>query len=115
MTKASLATVPADHLFLREGTTYTKIPLSKVLYIEADGNYSHLYTVDKSYSIKRSLALIAETLPEPPFVRVARGIIVNFDKVNSLSFADATIDLGDRIIKMGKAYHTTIREVMPRL
>lgn len=104
-----------DHLFLREGTTYIKIPLSEIEYIEADGNYAYLQTSGKRFAVKRSLAAIAEELHAPAFVRASRGILVNFARVNKVSFATGTIQVGDHDLKMGKAYHAEIKSRMPRL
>lgn len=106
---------PADYLFLREGTTYTKIPLSDIYYIQADGNYSYLQTEHKRYAVKRSLAAISEELTNPVFVRASRGILVNFSRVNTISFAEGVLHLDDYIVKLGKAYHAEIKARMPRL
>lgn len=104
-----------NHLFLREGTTYTKIPLSEIYFIQADGNYAYLQTETKRFAVKRSLAQIAEELTDPNFVRASRGILVNFNRVNSISFADGMLSLGTYEVKMGKAYHSEIKSRMPRL
>ena len=106
---------PANHLFLREGTTYTKIPLADIYYIQADGNYAYLQTDEKRYAVKRSLAQISEELTDPAFVRASRGILVNFNRVDSISFAEGSLRLGKFDVKMGKAYHAEIKGRMPRL
>lgn len=104
-----------DHLFLREGTTYIKIPLSEIDYIQADGNYAYLQTKSKRFAVKRSLAAISEELHAPEFVRASRGVLINFSRVSKVSFATGTIQLGKHELKMGKAYHAEIKSRMPRL
>lgn len=104
-----------DHLFLREGTTYIKIPLSEIDYIQADGNYAYLQTQSKRFAVKRSLAAISEELHAPEFVRASRGVLINFSRVSKISFATGTIQLGGHELKMGKAYHAEIKSRMPRL
>ncbi len=104
-----------DHLFLREGTTYTKIPLTEIHFIQADGNYAYIHTKEKRYAVKRSLATIAGELEAGDFVRASRGLLVNFSQVNRVSFAEGTIDLDAHQLKMGKAYHADIKSRMPRL
>ena len=104
-----------DHLFLREGTTYRRIPLSDISYIEADGNYANIQTKHGRYSVKRSLATISDELEQDTFVRVSRGLLVNFEQVHSVSFADGVLMLGDEELKIGKAYHAEIKQHMPRL
>jgi len=104
-----------DHLFLREGTTYVKIPLADIDYIQADGNYAYLQTNGKRFAVKRSLAAISDELQSPDFVRASRGVLVNFSRVTKVSFATGTIHLKDQELKMGKAYHADIKNKMPRL
>ena len=111
----SIPTAFADHLFLREGTTYTKIPLTDIQYIQADGNYAYIQAGDKRFAVKRSLATIAEELERGDFVRASRGLLVNFAQVTQVSFAEGQIELGGQQLKMGKAYHADIKSRMPRL
>ena len=111
----SIPTTFFDHLFLREGTTYTKIPLTEIHYIQADGNYAYIQTSDKRFAVKRSLATISEELDSSDFVRASRGLLVNFSQVNRISFADGVIELNEHQLKMGKAYHADIKSRMPRL
>ena len=108
-------TANPDFLFLRDGTTYIRIPHSEVAYIEADGNYAYLQTSQKRFSIKKSLASIEGELTAPQFVRCSRGIIVNFDRVQTINFSDGVITLGGKELKLGKAYFSAIRERMPRI
>lgn len=104
-----------DHLFLREGTTYTRIPLTEIAYIEADGNYANIQTASKRYSVKRSLSTIADELDPTTFLRVSRGLLVNFHRVSAVSFAEGMLELDQKRLKIGKAYHSDIKERMPRL
>ena len=104
-----------DYLFLREGTTYTKIPLDDIYYLQADGNYAYIQTKFRRFAVKRSLATISEDLDPNQFVRCSRGILVNFPQVDVVSFADGVIQLGEHRLKLGKAYHADIKARMPRL
>ena len=105
----------SSYLFLRDGTTYVKIPLTDMHYIEADGNYSYVQTRNRRFSLKRSLAAIGDELDPSLFIRASRGIIVNFTQVESISFAEGKIVVGGEALKLGKAYHQDIRKRMPRL
>ena len=108
-------TANPDFLFLRDGTTYIRIPHTDVYYIEADGNYAYLQTAKQRFSIKKSLASIESELTAPQFVRCSRGIIVNFDRVQTINFSDGKISVGGKDLKLGKAYFSAIRARMPRI
>ena len=76
-----------DHLFLREGTTYIKIPLSEIDYIQADGNYAYLQTKSKRFAVKRSLAAISEELHAPEFLRLVLLLLRFSSVVTNLRWA----------------------------
>lgn len=105
----------SDHLFLREGTTYSKIHLGDIEYIQADGNYCYIQTPGKRYAVKRSLSSIEDELDTKPFVRASRGILVNFNNVSQVNFNSGVIYVGEHELKLGKTYHMDIKERMPRL
>lgn len=109
------AIVTKDILFLREGTTYVKIRASEIIFIQADGNYAYLQTSSKRYTVKKSLSVITEELANPNFVRAARGLLVNFEWVDRISFADGCLNAGDHTLRIGKAYHASLKSRMPRL
>jgi DNA-binding LytR/AlgR family response regulator len=50
-------------------------------YARADGDYSRVYTYDRSYLCTRSLRELEETLPADRFARIHRSYLVNLGKV----------------------------------
>lgn len=58
-----------------------KIDLSSIYIIEAKGDYIHIKTDDKNYTVHSTLKKIEEKLPESLFLKVHRSYIINIKKI----------------------------------
>jgi len=63
------------------GGAQTLLDYDAVYWIEADGDYSRVYTFDRSYLSTSSLRELAELLPSSRFARIHRSHLVNLGKV----------------------------------
>jgi DNA-binding LytR/AlgR family response regulator len=62
--------------FLKDGITGHIIPLKDIVYLEVDGNYTSIHTVNKCFVFKKSLQLLKQQLPETHFVQIHRSYII---------------------------------------
>ena len=90
------------HLIISKGTELLRIPAERLVYIEADGNYSHVVTQDAkkamvSFQLGQIEDLIDNQLGEDGsrFSRVGRGLIINMDFVYSIDISKQTLILSD--------------------
>lgn len=90
------------HLVISKGTELLRIPAERLVYIEADGNYSHVVTQDGrkamvSFQLGQIEDLIDNQLGEDGsrFSRVGRGLIINMDFVYSIDISKQTLVLSD--------------------
>ena len=74
-----------DRLFIRHKNQLVKVYLNDILYLEADGNYCHVYTLDKNFFLSLSLRNLESQLPSDRFVRVHRSFVVNIKKIDAIS------------------------------
>jgi DNA-binding LytR/AlgR family response regulator len=95
-----------DRIFVRHKQKMIKIMLSDILYIEADRNYSHLFTKEKDYVLAITLKTIEERLPAKPFLRLHRSFIINISHVEEV--AEGQVTIGQQTIPLG----TGMREVL---
>jgi two-component system LytT family response regulator len=73
-----------DHLTLRDSWRTFVVPIRKIAALEADGDLTRfLISGGKPLLISQTLGRYAEILPDPPFVRINRSLIVNLDKVEA--------------------------------
>jgi DNA-binding LytR/AlgR family response regulator len=66
------------------GGTTRMLPRSSVQWVEAQGDYARLHTVDGSHLVRISLATLAERWAEAGFVRIHRSYLVQLHLVGEL-------------------------------
>ena len=75
----------SDRIFVRHKEKMVKIFIEDILYIEADRNYSRIFTKNKEYMLAITLKIIEEKLPMRNFIRVHRSFIVNLTQVDEVA------------------------------
>ncbi|MCP9767178.1 DNA-binding response regulator [Lacihabitans sp. LS3-19] len=68
-----------DALFIKDKYRYTKLPLSEILWIKAEGNYVEIHLADRKEIIRNSLSLFLEKLKKQNFFRTHKSFAVNLD------------------------------------
>ena len=58
--------------------------LNEIMYIIADGNYSHIYTENKTFISSKNLKEYEDLLPDELFVRIHHGHIVNIEYITKV-------------------------------
>jgi DNA-binding LytR/AlgR family response regulator len=77
-------TILSDRIFIRHKEKMVKIMLTDILFIEADRNYSHIFTKDKEYVLAITLKTIEEKLPIQHFMRIHRSYIINLHHIDEV-------------------------------
>lgn len=99
-----------DRIFVRHKERMVKIFIKDVFYIEAERNYSRIFTKEKEYLLATTLKVIEGKLPAAHFLRVHRSYIINLAQID---------EVGERVIIIGKKsipFSTTQKEeLMKRL
>ena len=102
---------PANHLFIKGETKnkYLRVGHADILYIEGLSNYVSIYLPGQRLVTYQTLKELAETLPQPPFLRVHKSFIVSLDKIRMVD--GNTVYIEDKQIPVGETY----REALYRL
>lgn len=88
----------SDRIFVRYKEKMIKIMVSDILYIEADRNYSRIFTCNKEYLLSVTLKTIQEKLSADIFVRVHRSYMINITQVEEV--ADSYVIIAKKPIPM---------------
>ena len=88
----------SDRIFVRYKEKMIKIMVSDILYIEADRNYSRIFTCNKKYLLSVTLKTIQEKLSENIFIRVHRSYMININQVEEV--ADSYVIIANKPIPM---------------
>jgi DNA-binding LytR/AlgR family response regulator len=81
----------SDRIFVRYKEKMVKILIADILYIEADRNYSRIFTPTKEYVLSITLKTIEERLPVKLFQRIHRSYIINIMHVDEVAESHAII------------------------
>ncbi|HZW71353.1 MAG TPA: LytTR family transcriptional regulator DNA-binding domain-containing protein, partial [Hanamia sp.] len=87
-----------DRIFIRSRDKMIKIMVPDILYIEADRNYSQVFTRQKEFLLSLTLKAIEEKLPADIFVRIHRSYIINILQVEEV--AESHVIIGQKAIPM---------------
>lgn len=89
----------SDRIFVRYKEKMIKILLADILYMEADRNYSRIFTGTKEYLLSITLKAIEEKMPVQLFMRIHRSYLVNIGQVDEVT--ESNIMIAKKSIPLG--------------
>jgi len=91
-----------NSIFVKQNYKFIKINIHDIFYLEADSNYTYIYTVENKYAIRHSLQNVMDKLMLDNFVRTHRSYAVNINHLTT--FNDSFISIGKYEIPLGRNY-----------
>lgn len=91
-----------DSIFVKSGDYYRKVMISDVIYIEADGSYCNVHTIDAKYTLSFNLNHFQNGVQAPQLKRVHRSFVVNLTHVDGLD--KSSLLIGKKIIPVSAKY-----------
>ena len=82
----------SDRIFVRNKDKMVKIMVSDILYMEADRNYSRIFTAATEYLLSIPLKTIEEKMSLKLFIRIHRSYLINIMHVNEVAEHHVMID-----------------------
>lgn len=73
-----------DSLFVRTNGMLVKLKLSDITYLEADANYTNVYTGDKKFVVRAILKELEQKLDDRLFVRVHKSYMINLAAIEAV-------------------------------
>jgi DNA-binding LytR/AlgR family response regulator len=73
-----------DRIFVKHKDKMVKIFIEDILYIEAERNYSRIFTKTKEFILATTLKMMEEKLPSRYFIRVHRSYLVNLIQIDEV-------------------------------
>ena len=89
----------SDRIFVRHREKMIKIIIASILYVEADRNYSHIFTADREYLLSITLKTIEEKMPMQSFMRIHRSYLINIAHVDEV--AESHVIIAKKAIPLG--------------
>lgn len=98
---------PADDIvFVKKDSQMIRIRISDIIWAEAMGDYSVLYTDKDKFVLHCTLKTIEGKLPPQAYLRVHRSYIIKVDAIEKVE--DNTIFSGVKSIPIGKSYREDV-------
>ena len=103
---------PPGHLFVKGDTKnkYLRVSHADILFVEGLNNYVLLHLPGQRIATYQTLKELADTLPQPPFMRVHKSFIVSLDHVRQLD--GHTLYVQDKLIPVGDTYREALYRVV---
>ncbi|TWO32711.1 response regulator transcription factor [Seonamhaeicola sediminis] len=99
-------TISGNDLYVNIDRRLIKIDIPSIYLIEAKGDYIHVKTEDKNYTVHSTLKKIEEKLPKDLFLKVHRSYVINVQKI---------IDIEDNSVLIKKDVIPVSRSNRPEL
>ena len=109
---AVLPAPAAGHLFVKGETKnrYLRVNYADILYVEGLNNYVLLHLPHERIATYQTLKELANSLPQPTFLRVHKSYIVNLDHVRLLD--GNTLYVQDKLIPVSDTYREALYRVV---
>jgi len=75
----------SDCIFVRDHEKMVKINIKDIFYVQADRNYSRIFSTNKDSLLVMTLKEIDDKLPDEHFIRIHRSYIVNLSHVDEIA------------------------------
>jgi len=102
-----------DRIFLKTKNSMDKVMYDNILYVEANGSYSKIYTTDRDYVISQSLTKTEKSLQWESIVRVHRSFLVNLQKVDRIT--EGYLLSPDFRVPMSKSYQEEVLQMFVKI
>lgn len=89
---------------------YLRVSYADIRYVEGLNNYVLLHLRHERIATYQTLRELAETLPQPPFLRVHKSFIVSLDHVRLLD--GNTLYVQDKLIPVSDTYREALYRVV---
>ncbi|WP_430411082.1 LytR/AlgR family response regulator transcription factor [Kordia sp.] len=99
-------TTPENDFYINIDRRLIKIDIPSIYLVEAKGDYIHIKTEDKNYTVHSTLKKIEEKLPDTLFLKIHRSYIINLKKI---------IDIEDNSVLIKKDVIPVSRSKRPEL
>lgn len=93
-----------DSLFVRSNSMLVKIRFSEILYLEADGNYTHINTQNKRFTLRSILKELDLALEGHSFARIHKSYLVNLNMIDSID--TQSVHIGGHEIPISRSQHS---------
>ncbi|MBN3582791.1 LytTR family transcriptional regulator DNA-binding domain-containing protein [Algoriphagus aestuarii] len=93
-----------DSFFIRSNGRLVKLKLSEIIYLEADANYTQVYTEEKKFVVRSTLKDLEQKLNPNQFARIHKSYLINLEAIEAID--TQSIHIGGKEIPISRSQHS---------
>lgn len=97
-------------IFFKSGSLHHNVEIDDIDWIQSEGNYCNIQSLDRRFVIKMSLVTIMKELRASTFIKVHKSYIVNINQIEKLDLPNNIVYIKDMKIPIGRTYRTQFLE-----
>lgn len=91
-----------DRIFVRSKNSMVKLLVQDILYVEAERNYTRIFTKVKEYVLTMTLKTLEVKLPPAHFLRIHRSFMINVSQIDEVH--ENYVVITNKTIPLSKAH-----------
>ena len=91
-----------EEIFIKQNYRFVRFRSEDILFIEADGNHSYIFTKNQKFIVRISLSQVLDRLELPYLTRIHRSFAININCVEE--FDDTKVKVNQRDIPLTQSY-----------
>jgi len=99
-----------ESVFLRAKNKYVQVFMNTILYVEASGNYTKIFTDIETITIREKISDVITLLPKEAFLQVHKSFAVATKHIQSIE--GNRILIGEHVIPIGKLYKANVNGLL---
>ena len=103
----------SDRIFIRHKEKMVKVMLAEILYMEADRNYSRIFTSTREYLLCTPLKSIEEKMNMPLFMRIHRSYLINLTHIDEVD--ESHVMIAKKAVPLGSGMRQQLMHQMQTL
>lgn len=100
------ASVAPENIFLRKGNAFHRVAVKDIVLLQADRNYTTVYTKTDKYIYSIVLKKMEQKFPVESFLRVHRSYLVNIEAVTG--FEGNLLFVGNQRVPVSRSYRMEV-------
>ena len=107
----------ADSFFIKSGTSYSRLRMIDIVWVEAMGTNVKIITDQTTYTLSANLSSFSKQVQHHSLVRVHRSYILNVQKVQAFHAGAAFVEYqgGQKEIPISSTYRNEFQQLFPKL
>ncbi|MFY0604318.1 MAG: response regulator transcription factor [Flavobacteriaceae bacterium] len=97
------------YIFLKQNNSHIQVDLDSILFIEASGNYTKVFTTKDIITIRKKISDTIQLISDNDFLQVHKSFVVAKKHISSIE--GNRIHILDHIVPIGKLYKVNINQL----